>query len=167
MVRAHETAFVAAATADIASFLVGLLDCIHDELAFHVGLDWTVREEIEQEIALWLVEKWPSISLPRFPRALAVALVRQFLRPNNARRYEVEQKIVSEAAAPHSILRVTAPADERLAAAEWLRALTPKDRRLAARLLAGASWIQACDEENVPPGSRAFLRARIKAQLVD
>ena len=145
--------------------LEDLVNLVRHELTFH-GLYWSIREEIEQEVALWLVRKWPSLEVPRLPAAFASALVRQFLRPGNMRRWEVEERIVPEAARPHSSLRCDSAADERLAAAEWLRALAPRDRPLATRLLAGDSWIEACDKENVPAGSRAFRRARIKAVLV-
>lgn len=145
--------------------LLGLVALVRHELAFH-GLDWTVREEIEQEIAVWLVRKWPSLELPVFPAALASALVRQFLRPGNVRRWQVEERIVPEAARPHSSLRCDSAAADRLTAAEWLRALEPKDRQLATRLLSGENWIEACEKEDVPAGSRAFRRARIKGILI-
>lgn len=147
------------------SRIVGLVALVRQELMFH-GLDWTVREEIEQEIALWLVGKWPSIQVPRLPAAFASALVRQFLRPDNMRRWEIEERVVPEAAGPYSSLRCASADDETLAAAGWLRALAPKDRPLATRLLSGESWIEACDNEKVPAGSRAFRRARIKAGLL-
>jgi hypothetical protein len=145
--------------------LVDLMRLVRDELAFH-RLDWNVREEIEQEIALWLVRKWTSIEVPKLPAAFAAALVRQFLRPDSLKRWRPEERIEPEAALPHSGLRYESASDERLAADEWLKALDPEDRRLAARLLSGDSWIEACDGENVPAGSRAFRRARVIAALV-
>ena len=82
------------------------------------------------------------------------------------RRWRLEERIEPEAALLHSSLRYDSAIDERLAAAEWLKALDPKDRRLAARLLSGDSWIEACDKENAPAGSRAFRRARVVAALI-
>lgn len=145
--------------------LVDLMVLVHRELAFN-RLDWNVREEIEQEIALWLVRKWALIEVPKLPAAFAAALVRRFLRPGSMRRWRLEERIEPEAALLHSSLRYDSAIDERLAAAEWLKALDPKDRRLAARLLSGDSWIEACDKENAPAGSRAFRRARVVAALI-
>jgi hypothetical protein len=143
-----------------------LLEQVERELDFFPRLHWSLREEIRQEIGLWLVRKRRVLDLQTSPRAFAAALVRQFLRPENLRRWAVEEMIEEVAARRHSSLRSESGADERLAAAEWLRALAPRDRRLAVRLLSGASWIEACDKENVPAGSRAFRRAGIKAALV-
>jgi hypothetical protein len=145
--------------------LVDLIRCVRHELVFH-RLDWNAREEIEQEIALWLVRKWASIDVPRYPAAFAAALVKRFLRPDSLLRWWLEERIEPEAALPYSSLRYASASDERLAAAEWLRALDPKDRRLASRLLLCDSWIEACDKENVPAGSRAFRRAKVVAALV-
>ncbi len=145
--------------------LVDLMQLVHHEMAFH-RLDWNVREEIEQEIALWLVRKWASIEAQKHPAALGSALVKQFLRPDNLRRWSLEDRIEPEAALPYSSQRYDSAPDERLAAAEWLRALDPADRRLASRLLSCDSWLEACDKEKVPAGSRAFRRARVVAALV-
>jgi hypothetical protein len=141
------------------------MQLVRFELAFH-RLDWTVREEIEQEIALWLVRTWASIEVAKHPAAFAAALVRRFLRPDSLRRWRLEERIEPEAALLHSSLRYDSAVDERLAAAEWLRALDPEDSRLAARLLSGDSLIEACDSEDVPAGSRAFRRTRVVAALV-
>lgn len=163
----YRSASIAAAPAglvDEESSIIHLVALVRHELMFH-GLDWPVREEIEQEIALWLVRKRASFDVTKYPEALAAALVRQFLRPDNLRRWEVEERLTAEAAAPHSSLRCASAGDESLAAAEWLRALAPKDRRIATCLLSGSAWIEACEKENVPPGSRAFRQARIRAAL--
>ena len=164
---AHEVACAAvppAAYPDEESPIVGLVALVRHELAFH-GLDWTVNEEIEQEIALWLVRRWASIEVPVLPAAFASALVGQFLRPDNLGRWEVEELVPLEVAMPYLDARSETPMDEASAAAEWLRALAPKDRPLAGHLLSGDSWIEACEKENVPAGSRDFRRVRIKAAL--
>ncbi|MEO8584521.1 MAG: hypothetical protein ABI584_00015 [Acidobacteriota bacterium] len=143
--------------------LLDLVTLVRHELLFH-GLDWSVQEEIEQEIALWLVKNLSRIRVPRLPLAFASALVRQFLRSGNLRRSAIEEKIDIEAAV-WCCARGDSGDWEHLIATEWQSALDPADRILAEQLLSGASWAEACEKAGVPAGSRSSRRARLVAAL--
>jgi hypothetical protein len=53
----------------------------------------------------------------------------------------------------------------RLAFLEMLTALPARERRLAALLARGATWVEACGCLGIHPGSRSFFRERLRADL--
>jgi hypothetical protein len=53
----------------------------------------------------------------------------------------------------------------RLAFLEMLAALPARERRQAALISQGATWVEACGCLGIHPGSRSFFRERLRADL--
>jgi hypothetical protein len=123
------------------------------------------RDDLLQDVVLWLLLR--RHSLREFPPrdALVCLLVSRFLRTKNRIRYYPTRLEPIESLA---VFSQTGRCDTSLAAAEarsWAGSLPPTGGRLVRLILEGFTWAEACDELRVAAGSRSFLKKQVRQRF--
>jgi hypothetical protein len=122
------------------------------------GIDVAVREDVRQEILIWFLttpREFVTVS-----RALVEKVVRQFLRPNNRRRYRLPF-----AASPSE--EPASENDDGIARVVCLSTLRGTEQMLVSLILEGATWHEACERLRLPEGSHSYWRRRLQRRFSD
>jgi hypothetical protein len=124
----------------------------------------THREDFVNEIWLWLMK---LNTHPDFKPAWVMAVVGSFwlrYQRKMMRRHarEVPLESLRETVLP-SVAGVTPAADEGLDLREYTKFLPGSCCRLVQLLSEGVRWNDACATLGIPPGSRSYWRARLRA----
>jgi hypothetical protein len=126
---------------------------------------WPGREEVGQDVLLWFLRHWASFSGSHRLLPVVRTVVGRFLRRRNGWRYEIQRLEPAGAVKTHRAAGLWHEGGGRLAFLEMLTALPARERRLAALLARGATWVEACGCLGVRPGSRSYFRERLRADL--